>query len=262
MATVLWVILWIFVGLIGLFIGVVLLAILLAALPVSYRIEARTGEEGGSVARVHVRYLFGLVRARYVYEKGTGELDARVAWIKVPRGKKKDIPAESLTPQDQNKASHAKHPDSIRTQSNDGHMVQPAKPDSTGSSLKEKLQKIKSNISMVKDYPNRQIITALTLRTLRKLAKILKPKHIKIAGVLGFTDPAITGLFFAAYEAAAEALRLRKHIQLSGNFDTQQTHISLQISIRGRISLARTALPLIGLALKKPVRKLIGDLIS
>ena len=229
----------------------ILLVVVLLAIPVRYKVDAVTGVggDGQHKAVVGVSYLFGLVRLAYNYLDGEGKVTPRLFGIPlksrtahsthdIKKAPKKDKPPKA--------ASKEKKPSKKKP-----------KP-----SLKQKYVKLKSNTNMVLTYPNRKAIIGHFLSMLKKQWKILKPKRINISGIVGFTDPSHTGFFFAAYGVVAEFLDIRRYIQLSGNFDTPHTVVQLQIHAKGSIRLGRMIIPIIGLLLKKEIRKLIKDIIN
>jgi len=245
--------------------AIVLLFVLLLALPIRYTISANVGGSEGTSAKAKVRYLFGLIRGNYVYDKSEGELQAYIAWFKLNK-KRDDIQEktehfEKVMPQ--TPVELVKDIEALKDIDDAPPLKTFNKEDKPSffSSLKAKIIKIKEKINAVLEFPNKRLIASLVMGTLKKMAKLLKPKHINISGTIGFTDPATTGMFFAAYESVAHLLDIRQNVKLDGNFDTEKTTVALDVYVKGSISVGRMILPLIGLALKKPIRELIIDLI-
>jgi len=269
---ILWGILWVLLGIIALVVLIVLLFVILLAIPIRYNVEAATGGDAGNTAFIRVGYLLRLVRMVYEYRDGAGQLKIKVAWFTLGKKKASKVaePPRKDNPVDSNHHSLAVH-SNIETSPK---KAEPAnkipehyksfaeETPSAGwfQSLKDNYAKIKSNIDMVLTYPNRKIIIDLVLHTAKKLFKIVKPKRFIITGTVGFSDPSTTGLFVGACEAAAEYFNIRQNVRLGGNFDTAKTEASLQINAKGSISMARVALPIIRLWLKKPIRTLIRDI--
>jgi len=255
---VLWIILWLILGILALFISVLLLIIVLLAIPVRYNVNV----ENGTNANVKVSYLFKLIRAYYDYKDGDGKLKIRVLWFSVGEKKKKtkghveketSVEIESVE-------NEAIKTDSIKSESDKA--AETSKPKHFFKSVKGKFERIKHNANTVLTYPNRKTIMDLSIKALRKIFKILKPKYFDISGTVGFADPSRTGLFIGFYEAIAQILNIRKNVRLAGNFDTPHTTAELRVIVRGSINIARLLLPVIGLLLKKPVRILIRDLLK
>jgi len=258
---------------------IIVLTLILVSVPIRYNVKAKTDAGGGHAAFVKVSYLFKLVRGRYIYENGEGKLETYIAWFDL--GKRlnatkaeshEDDPGhqEPYTAEKSNFLAMLEkyvEPDSV-AKPDECEASSPVTPGSKPKffdkikSVKEKYAKIKSNVKTVLTYPNRKIIMKLTWRAVKKMFKVLKPKHFDISGTIGFEDPSKTGLFIGLYEALAEPLRIRKNVRLGGNFDTPATAIDLQISVKGSLSIARMTLPIIGLIIKKPIRTLIKDLLS
>jgi len=104
-------------------------------------------------------------------------------------------------------------------------------------------------------YPDRKIIMSLTMQSLQKLCRALKPRIFDISGIIGFDDPATTGWFMGAYEAITSLFGIRPHIKLWGSY--HEKALDLDIEIEGRASLGRLVWPFFWLYLKRPIRKLI-----
>lgn len=243
---------WILFGILALVaLPLVLLAILFIAIPVCYKIDANTGRGDQNTVHVRATYLFGLVRITYEYLNGEGATKVRIFGI--PLRKKKQKQANLKTP---NKRKLAKESKKAKK------AVKPKMPNKPKRSIIERLKGIKDNISMVLTYPNRKIIIDLVKKMLKKQWKVLKPKRFNISGEVGFADPSQTGFLFAAYGVVLEFLDIRKHIQLSGNFDTPNTVLILDIYVKGSVSAIQVVLPILNLVRKKPMRKLIKDIIN
>jgi len=245
---------WILFGLLALVsLPFVLLAAIFMAIPVRYNVNVNTGRDGQNIAHVRATYLFGLVCMTYEYLNGEGATKIRI--LSIPLGKKKQPPSDSKI-KSPNKRKLAKEAKKAKKSE------KTAKPGKPERSIIKKLKGIKDNVTAVLTYPNRKTIIDLVKKMLKKQWKVLKPKKMNISGVVGFADPSQTGFFFAAYGVVAEFLNIRKHIQLSGNFDTPSTVVMLDIYVQGRISALRMVLPILNLVRKKPIRKLIKEIIN
>ena len=227
----------------------VLLAIIFLAIPVRYKVNATTGrgEENRTFARV--TYLFGLVRVAYEYVNSNGTLKIRIFGIPIRRKKRKPPVAEKEAPK----------PQELIKEEIPKKSVDDEKPKTP---IKERLLGIKDSITKVVKYPNRKDIVKLTLKMLKQQWRIIRPKKLNISGEVGFADPSHTGFLFAAYGVVAEFLNISKHVQLSGNFDTPHTVVLLDIYAKGSINIAHMMLPLLNLIRKKPIRRLIKDIIK
>jgi len=244
-------------------VAIILLFMILLALPIRYIAAANVGGSKGTSAKAKVRYLFGLIRGNYVYDKGEGELQAYIAWFKLSKKQDEEKRGSSEKVMQQSPVEIVKDIDALKDiddTPSPGAFAKEDKP-TFFSSLKAKFTKIKGKINTVLEYPNKRLIAGLVMGTLKKMAKLLKPKHINISGTIGFADPAATGMFFAAYESVTHLLNIRQNVKLDGNFDTEKTTVVLDVYAKGSISIGRMMLPLIGLALKKPIRKIIVDML-
>ena len=240
---------WILFGLLALVaLPLVLLIVIFLAIPVRYKVDATTGRGDENTAFVRVTYLFGLVRATYEYLNSNGTLKIRIFGIPVRRKKRQLPDAEKKTPDT---------PETVKAQK-----TEKARADKPKRPIKERFANIKDNVTKVWTYPNRKKIVTLTLKMLKRLWKIIKPKKLNIFGEVGFADPSQTGFLFAAYGVAQGFLNIRKYVQLSGNFDTPHTVVQLDIYAKGSISVARMILPILNWVRKKPIRKLIKDAIK
>ena len=271
--TVFLVFLWIFASPLLLVVFVLVLSLLLLSIPIRYKINVKTGP-AGPAAHIKAGYLLKLVRGEYVYEKGKGEMKAYVGWFRL---NKKAAPKDSKTWR-MVEAFMEKHvtPDGTeitaveemkavaeepkKTQDPETH--QPKKSAKLADKLKggtgfKDLRRMKDTVI---SYPNRKVITGLVFKAVKKALKALKPKHFDISGTIGFADPSKTGFLLGLYETLAGLFKIRKHLRLGGNFDTDATVFDLQGDVRGSISILGMTLPILGLWLKKPIRILIKDL--
>lgn len=213
------IVLWIILGLLA-------LPVVLLAVPVKYSVDS----ENTNVT-VRVTYLLRLVRCTFEYREGTAKTDLRVLFFEI--GKKKSKKKQKKQPVmkgDYKKPE--KEPPKIK-------QVLPKKP---AKSL---------------TYAQGKTIIKLVVPVIKKILRRIKPKYIDISGTIGFPCPADTGLFFAAYESVAGIMGLRNKIRLAGEFNTDITIVKISAKIRGKINMLRITLPMLGLLLKKPIRKLI-----
>jgi hypothetical protein len=101
----------------------------------------------------------------------------------------------------------------------------------------------------------------LGIEALRRIGRVIWPRHLFVSGEVGFADPAATGVFMGAFEALAGAFRLRHRICLSGDFTAESTVVRLKADARGSLSIARLSIPIIWLLLQKPIRAVIRDVL-
>ena len=267
--TVFLVFLWIFASPLLLVLFIILLTFVLICIPIGYRVTAKTGA-GEYAAQAKFSYLLGLVRGGYAYQKGGGKLDIYIAWFNLT--KKREPKAEHKPGHGEEGSQTVAKLLSILEKVNEPEEPAPKEKSKLaskqeqkqtakeGTSFKEKYRDFKTMKDKVLNYPNRKVITALVLGAVKKIIKTLKPKKIDISGIIGFADPSKTGMFIGIYESIVGMLKIRKHVRLGGNFDTEATVIDLNAYIKGRISIIRMILPIFGLWLKKPIRVLIKDL--
>ena len=242
---------WVLFGLLALVaLPLVLLVIIFMTIPVRYKVEAATGRADGNRVFVRITYLFGLIRATYRDDT------VKFRIFGIPIGRKK-----TQQPDAEEKAG--KKPSGLlKFASKKTPKKEPAKPDKPKIPLKKRLSGIMDNIAAVWNYPNKKDIASAVKKMCIKQWGILRPKKLNISGEVGFADPSRTGFFFAGYGVVTEFLNIRKHVQLHGNFDTDRTVVALDVFAKGSINAARMMFVLLGFACKKPIRKLIKDIIN
>jgi hypothetical protein len=122
---------------------------------------------------------------------------------------------------------------------------------------KESFFKKMSNTREVLTESQGKIIIKHALTMLKKIFVVLRPKFFEISGVIGFSCPFNTAMFFGAYETLAGMFRFKNNIRLVGDFNSDDTVIRLNADIRGRVSGLRLTLPVIWFITRKPVFSLI-----
>ena len=265
-------ILWVLLGLIALplalllFVIVLILTVVMCLGRIRYRVDANIGDN--TTALIEVKYLLRLVHCVIRYKDGKFDNRIRVAWIRLgeekpPKVKKphkpkktKTLPAKShtdaqvvSTPQDDPKlkpATDAPTPPPKKSTPKS----EPPSPEPEDEK-KDRLKPLKQ-AKAVLTHPDLKTIIGLCFQCMQKLFKALKPKRLDISGVVGFDDPAATGWFMGAYEAAAGIMELKSKIRLLGSYHEKALH--LDIKARGRACMGRLLWPFLWLYLKKPIR--------
>jgi len=276
--TLLWIFLWILIVL-GALVGLVLLLVLILLVGrIKYKINAHIG--GDTSVYVNVSYLMRLVQLVITYKDGEYESKGRIAWIRIgedkpkKKGKPKKIekpadkkikkPAAMLlkdyaesntrsTTRDYTNAYVKKEEEARHSES----AIPTEKPEMTSPPDKPKTS-ILAHLRAILTYPNLKTIIGLCLRGIQKLFRAIKPKHLDIYGVVGLDDPAMTGWFMGAYEAAMGTMNLRQKIRLAGSY--HEKTLRLDIDAKGRVRLIILLWPLLWLYLKKPIRIIINKL--
>ena len=238
---------WIWLLLLALVVGLLLFVFVLIVLPVRYTVQANTAEGCG---KVRARYLFGLVRAEYVYVNGEGNPKIKILWKVVGESRPAHIPVVAI----KTKIKKVKR---VATKAKEA-------PAGALEKFKKYFAIAREKFAEIRDYPNRAIITELALASLKKMAAHMLPTRLNIKGEVGFTCPANTGMFFAGYGVTREFLKNRRNrrIDIRPNFDTDTTVFNVTVMARGRIIPLRLLYIVAALAIKKPMRKLIGDLME
>jgi len=130
------------------------------------------------------------------------------------------------------------------------------------NNFRKKIENIKSTINTVMTYPNRKIVTRLTVDLLKRQLQLLKPKKIIVHGTVGFADPAQTATIMGVYAVAAEVLNLRQNINIAADLHAANFAADLNFQIKGRVSMLLHIASIIRFALRKPIRQLIFDVIQ
>jgi len=218
----------------------IIVGLLLSALPIRYWVIAKTGEE--TAARAKARYLFGLLRAEYIYENGEGKLKVKCAWHEF--GKRRKSAAKPEQPAQEVEQETDELP--------------------ITSKVKHYYNTAISIYTKIRNYPNRPQITALFITYTKQTAIHILPRHLHITGEFGLPCPATTGQIFAAYGVAREFIKTshNRNVHIRPNFDTEKPIYNMQINTRGHILPIYLLYLTAALAIKKPIRKLIGDLIK
>ena len=241
--SVLWVLLWIVIWILIVAAGIVLLFLLFLAAPISYSVNAEIGDN--TTAKVRCGYMFRFVTLTYEYRDKTGSTVIRIAGIKLGAGKKGQISTGRPAPEELPAAETA--PQEARIKKNEGSQEK-----SKGGML--------NSLKSVLTYPQIKTIIKMTLDALKKMFKVILPRHLDISGEVGFADPSSTGFFIGAYEALVGILSLRQKIRLTGIFETDKTTVRLNISAKGSLSVARLLIPLLKVIFKEPMWSFIKDI--
>ena len=222
-----------------LFVIALLLFIVLCLGRLRYRVDANIG--GNTTAFIEVKYLMRLVHCVIIYKDGKFNNRIRVAWMRL--GEEKPRKAKKPRKVKSHKAKSEPPP------------PKPTPPHPEPDEEKKDRLKPLRQAKAVLTYPDRKTIIGLCFQCLQKLFKALKPKRLDISGVVGFDDPAATGWFMGAYEAAAGVMQLRRKVRIVGSY--HEKALLLDIDAKGRASLGRLMWPFLWLYLKKPIRVLI-----
>jgi len=171
-----------------------------------------------------------------------------------PKGKSEEISGKNIGSETFAEISSVKSiPEApiSKSLSPDAEPSMPATEEEKPPSFIEKAKQVRATLTEI----DVKTIIGLVFQCLYKFIKAIKPKRLDISGIVGFDDPAATGWFMGAYEAAAGVTRLRPHIRLLGSY--HEKALRLDIQAHGRFRLGRLFTPFIWLYLKKPIRTLI-----
>jgi len=130
------------------------------------------------------------------------------------------------------------------------------------NNIHKKVEDVKSTINTVRTYPNRKIITRLTIDLLKRQLQLLKPKKLTLRGTVGFADPSQTATVIGACAVATEMFNLRKNINIGADLHADNFVADLNLHIKGRVNILRHTASIIRFVLRKPIRQLISDVIQ
>ncbi|MCL2577522.1 MAG: hypothetical protein FWE27_05670 [Defluviitaleaceae bacterium] len=235
------IILWILLGLIAALLTLILFVILLSAVPIKYKATAEINESTN--ISVRVSWFFWLVRFVYENHGGIEKTDFRILFFKIGARKKKN-PVRSP----EKTAEKISSPEKI--------------PEKKPPPKKESVYKSFANLRDVLTESKVKTIIKPLAEVVKKIFKLLYPKHINVSGVMGLPCPFETGLIFGVYETVAGFLNIRDKVRFAGDFNTDVFVFRANAEVRGRVSVFRIAFPVIGLVLKKPVRVVLKDVIK
>jgi hypothetical protein len=241
-------ILWILVIIFGIILFFLLSIFVVSVIPVKYTGKINTN--GKINFYFEAKYFFRFLRFVYVYKEGAGRAAFFVAGIRT--GAKKQVSKQKVAKTIAKKTVQIKKT-ATETKAKSAKK-QACRPEEKPTSY------LKNLYAVLTDSQGKTIIK-LVLVTIKKILLVLRPKYFDISGVVGFSDPSQTGMFFGAYEAVAGIFRIRDNVRLWGDFNTETTVIKTRGEVRGSVSIFRLMLPVASLVLKKPVRKLIKDVL-
>jgi len=224
--SVVWIIVQVLLWILAVIFGLLLLMILISAIPVRYRVRFKRKDKVKYIVRI--KWLF------FGFNFSNQGKD----------GKPMGISKEEIEKQ-------------FEKMWGDAEKESPDVPPKKKDGLFKKIAKAREVLT------ESQVLTIIKYGfvAFKKIYRVAKPKHIDVFGVVGFSCPFTTGLFFAGYEAVAGLFGLRDTIRLNGDFNTDETVVHLEADISGRASPLRLALPVLQFALRKPVRKQIRKLL-
>ena len=227
------IVLWVFLWILG---AIILLFAIAVIAPISYNVKANVGGETSVLVRVG--YCFRLIYFVYEYRESAGD---STLWI---FGFRKNLDIFDS----ENEASEKKR----------RKKKSKAKPKKKSKKKDDKDEGgILDFLRSVLTYPHRKTIMGIIKQALKKLGKVMRPQKLDISGKVGLADPANTGFLLIAYEIFANMLRVRQNIQLTGDFESEEMTLAIDVFIKGHVSVARLTWPFLWLLLQKPVRGLV-----
>lgn len=232
---VLWVLLWIFAIIVGIAVFIVLLALFLLVIPAKYMVTVTDN----SNYTIRATYLFRLIR--FYYENIGGTVNSRlyIIFFRITPKKKEKMQTENIEKPSKNEN------------------IPPEKP------KKESIfRKFANTYEVLTDGQGKTIIKQ-AVGTLKKIIISLKPDYFNVSGSVGLACPFKTGLFFGAYETIMGIFpTIKEKIQLAGDFDSDTVVFRLNAVVRGKITALRILSPIFFMAIKKPMRTFLLDMLK
>jgi len=283
------ILIWILLSPFILILVLLFVIIFLCIMPIRYSVDIKKEDELKLFARVS--YMFKLVSVVYALENEKSRLNIRVLWFKFgddkkPKKRKKikpvnaasskevvmrkleDIKIETSGQAETREVTSLKVDEKQKEPSIKKEAVNEAEEVNETETDEKPLGKIKNILNKIKavlTYPQGKTIIKLVFNALKKTGKILWPKYLDLTSEVGFGDPAATGYFIGGFEAVSGILKLRgkrRKLNIYGNFTTDNFVWSIDAKAKGSISILRLSLPFILLIIKKPIRKLIKDILK
>lgn len=235
-----------------------ILAAIIFLTPLQYQIKGAIGSNTN--VSIFISWLFRLVTAGFTYENGKSSFYFRIAFFNLTDRNKKP---KKILKKPQPVSPEAEQPKDDRPETDQPPLkkTKPKKqklPKSEKKKEKNLIGTIRNYISQLKavlTYPERKIIMSLVMRFFKKTVHALKPKKIRLKGVVGLSDPFVTGLLLGAYEACSGMFKLRRDIQLEGDFNKKT--IDMDVFLAGRISMCSVFYPVIWLITRRPILRLV-----
>jgi hypothetical protein len=207
----------------------VILAIIFV--PIKYIVVADVAEK----TNVYVRVSWFFRAVRFIYENNDGieKSEFRVFFFRIGKRKKK--------PRPQKKSS--------------SKTISPAPQKIEEKFTKESPSKF---LHVLTDSNVKTIIKPI-MATAKKILRLMMPKYLDISGTVGLPCPFETGLLFGTYETLAGIFGIRNKVRFAGEFNTDVFVFNMKAKVRGKASVLRMAVPVIGLVMQKPVRIFIKE---
>lgn len=127
----------------------------------------------------------------------------------------------------------------------------------TGKGIIGRLKELWGKLKALLDYPDKKLIIGATVKLIKRLTTALKPSKVKLKAVIGFDDPGITGRAVGALAFFSGMNGI--DLSLQGNFNEQE--LNFAADIKGKIVLFRFIWPLIVYVLKRPIWKIVKQII-
>jgi len=247
--------------------GLLLLIIcLLLFVPVIYKANANA--DGLKVdVEAYGSWLLKFIRLSYIRKAGEERFRVYVFWFYNTRiGDKKELEAVEPDKLEYELSSSVSDQDAkenisdlLKTAEKDkawNSRNSPAsgaeKPGPDKESVIGRIKNIKRQINHYRNYPNRSRILSATWNLVKKLSKKVIPKELRITGEVGFDSPHNTAYLFAILGALMLPVA-----GIKPNFEEQT--LTLNLYARGKLCLGSMLWPLLGYAIKPPIRQIIFD---
>ncbi len=286
MLGILWLILKIILIVLGVILGMAIV-ILTALLFAPFKYNAFARKNGDIDVNGRVSWLFGILRAEYMYNGEDSGLVLKYPFSsrinkrkeeeqtvfaqqleEVKQERKQEPKSEDYKPYEVSEEaepnyteenSYSEHGEKTYTNEKSG-VSEKIKIRLTGiyNGLRDFAANIKGYADSIQSLNEKYDLRAVIVRTLRLVKKLFKNtgfKVFEINGIIGFEDPSLTGKLLGI-KSAAECI-IPVNMNIDGDFNEKRLEGSAALS--GRTNLFRILFPIAIYILRKPIRPIVID---
>jgi len=231
------------------------LMLFIILMPIRYHVDVNN--LGDLKMNIKVRYIFGLIK--FIFIKNDDETVSKLTIAGKQLGNTDSAKSKKTKgAAEQKKAKAVKEAKrNVKKQENNTG-------DEESEGLREKLSGVQRIIGIIRavwEHPDRPRITKQLFAMLHQTLLVFKPKYFKAEGIVGFEDPATTGLALGAVQAVAVNSKFVEKFEITPDFYVDKTSIKAHVIVKGSISVGRLSWPFIKFIFKKPVRNVIFEYI-
>ena len=227
----------------------------------------------GAVILILAAVLFIPVRYIIIYEpEGGGRAMIKLAWflkafrmiyIKTPEHTREDVFFLWMPLKSPKKKGKKAEPSVLKNETGSGHGSDNEEPAVSPHDENDKktnwgfisnIKKKGSLLAKIINHPDRNAVLGHSVLLIKRLLKALKPKQIRIAGDLGFPDPAITG-YARGFACALAPFLPPKALDIQWDFN--KPAVNAAVRIKGAFTVWSLVWPAGRYILSKPIWRII-----